>query len=262
MSWATSPPSSSRGRLRAMSEQIFWFATRSAGILAWFAATASVVVGLMLSSRTLGRRPTFPWLTDFHRYFGAMSIVFLAIHLITLWADSFVDFGLAELLVPGRAEVAGLSELSLVLGVFAGWLLVIVEASSFIKSHLPRQWWHTLHLTSFGVVVMGAVHGIEAGSDTDNLYLVATATSVATAITMLTVVRLFGLLSDRKRRYVDGLTADDWDDDPFEDGDEYFDDVPLVANARLVDRPADRIYVGAQETAPSWFDDYGRESDR
>ena len=202
-----------------MSDQFFWFATRSAGIMAWFAATASIVVGLLMSTRVLGRKPTIPWLTDLHRYFGAMSVVFLAVHMITLWADSFVQFRWADLFVPFVANVPGLSRWSLALGVIAGWLLFVVEASSLLKDRLPPQAWHTIHLTSFGVMLAGGVHGLEAGSDSDNRYLLAAAVSVSLAIAILGVVRVARLLAHRKRRFEEERESfgDDGSVDLFDD---------------------------------------------
>ncbi len=184
-----------------LSDQFFWFATRSAGLLTWFAAMGSVGLGLLMSSRALGRRPTIPWLLDVHRFLSAAAMVFLAIHMITLWADDFVHFGLAELFIPGRAEVGGLSDLSLAIGVVAAWIMLVVQATSLIKNRLPKQLWHTVHLTSFGSVILGLIHGIEVGSDADNRLLVAAAVSVLTAILILTATRVSRVLSDRKYRY-------------------------------------------------------------
>jgi len=184
-----------------LSDQFFWFATRSAGLLCWFAASGSVAVGLLMSSRALGRRPTIPWLLDVHRFLSAVSIVFLIVHLITLWADDFIDFGLAELFVPGRAQVGGLPGLGLALGVIASWILLIVQASSLIKDHLPKRAWHTVHLTSFGAVILGLVHGIQVGSDTGNRVLIAVTVSVLIALLILTTTRVSRVLSERKYRY-------------------------------------------------------------
>lgn len=184
-----------------MSDQFFWFATRGAGIMTWLAACASTLVGLMMSSRVLGRRPAIPWLLDLHRFLGAMSMLFLGVHLVTLWLDEFVSFGLAELLVPWVAHVPGLTRLSLALGVLAGWLLAAVQLSSLIKDRLPPNTWHTIHLTSFGVLIAGAVHGLEAGSDSDNSFLIALAVSVLTAITLVGLVRVSRYLSHRKHVY-------------------------------------------------------------
>jgi hypothetical protein len=189
-----------------VSDQFFWFATRGAGLMAWFASSTSVLVGLSMSSRLLGRRPTLPWLTDLHRYFGAMAMVFLGIHMGTLWADSFVSFSWPELLIPGRAEVPGLTRMSIAWGVISAWLLAIVELSSLIKKHLPTRLWHTVHLTSFGVVVMGSVHAIEVGSDSTNRVLIAPAASILTSVVLVALVRLSRYLSDRKYRFEADVT--------------------------------------------------------
>jgi len=203
-----------------LSDQVFWFATRSAGLLTWFAATGSVGVGLLMSTRALGRKPTIPWLLDVHRFLSAAAMVFLGIHLATLWADDFIDFGLAELFVPGRAQVGGLSGLALALGVIAAWLMIIVEASSLIKDHLPNRLWHTVHLTSFGVVILGLVHGIEVGSDSENRLLIGAAVSMLTAVLVLSATRVSRVLSDRKYRYeLEASVPDELDD--FDANDEF-----------------------------------------
>lgn len=239
-----------------MSDQVFWFATRSAGILTWFAASASLLVGLTMSTRALGRRPTIPWLLDLHRFFGAMAMLFLGVHLVTLWADSFVTLGPVDLLVPGVATIPGLTRFSLFLGVTAGWLMAIVQGSSLIKDHLPPRHWHTIHLTSFGVVISGGVHAVQAGSDTDNRFLIAAAASIGAAMAILTVIRTLSVLFERKRRYDettdhvgwdDELDAEPYDGPDYEPDDDYedepdddFDLVPLTASTRLVD-PGDYV---------------------
>lgn len=170
-----------------MMQQIWWFATRSAGLLTWFASTASVIVGLLLASRALGRRPSGPWLLDVHRYLGAMTMVFLALHMVTLWADSYVQFGPAELFIPGAsAWRTG----AVAWGVVAAWILVGVEASSLVKDRLPPRLWHGIHLGSFAVMGMGTIHGWQAGSDVRNLLVLAVAVLMAVGVIGLSTQRL------------------------------------------------------------------------
>ncbi|MEL6981273.1 MAG: hypothetical protein AAFO29_02495, partial [Actinomycetota bacterium] len=83
-----------------MSDQIFWFLSRSSGLMSWLAAAGSMLVGTMIPSRLLGRRPTIPWLTDLHRMLAAMASIFLLIHMGTLWFDHFVAFRFDDLLIP------------------------------------------------------------------------------------------------------------------------------------------------------------------
>jgi len=184
-----------------VSDQFFWFATRGAGILCWFAASASLMAGLLLSTRILGRKPTIPWLLDLHRFLASMGMLFLAVHMVSLWADSFISFGLSELLVPGVANVPGLTELSLTLGVVSAWIMTLVYLSSLIKKKIPASLWHTIHLTSYGVVVAGAVHALQAGSEGSNPVLIAAGASTIAATVILTLLRFVFVMGDRQRRY-------------------------------------------------------------
>ena len=173
-----------------MSDQIFWYLSRSAGLVSWLAAAGSILVGTMIPSRLLGRRPTIPWLTDLHRMLGALASVFLVIHMVALWFDHFVQFRLADLLVPGVATVPGLSRLSLAVGVVAAWLLIAVQVTSLVRDHLPTSVWRSIHLTSYAVLVLGSIHAILAGSDMTNPVVAALGTSAVTAVVLATVVRL------------------------------------------------------------------------
>lgn len=184
-----------------MSDQVFWYATRSAAIIAWFAACLSVAVGVLMSSRFLGRRPTLPWLTDLHRFFAGMALVFVGLHMVTLWADDFISFSWRELLIPWEAQVRGISRLALAMGVVSAWVMAAVELTSLVKRQLPARFWHGIHLGSYGVVVLATVHGWMVGSDASNPLLFSLSASMLAAVGFVTVVRVLRLLDDRKRRY-------------------------------------------------------------
>lgn len=172
-----------------MSDQIFWYITRSSALISWLGAALSMVVGLMTSSRLLGRRPTIPWLVDLHRGFAGLSVVFLLIHMISLYLDGFVQFGLLDLLVPWVATVPGLTRSSMAYGVIAAWLIAIVQVTSYAKDRLPSDVWRTVHLTSFASLGFGTLHAIEAGSDVDNPIILAIGVSVLAALLLVSLVR-------------------------------------------------------------------------
>ena len=90
----------------AVTPQLTWYVARASGLVAWGLVAASIVWGLALSSR--GRpAPRLPaWLLDLHRYLGVLAVVFTAMHLLALWADSYVAFGPSELFVPWQPRGA------------------------------------------------------------------------------------------------------------------------------------------------------------
>ena len=180
-----------------MSDQIWWYVTRSASIVAWIAAAASVLIGLLTSSRLLGRRPTIPWLTDIHRSLSGIAVTFVAIHMVSLWLDGFVDFGPAELLIPWVAEVPGLSATGIAFGVIAAWLIFAVEATSLVKDHMSKRAWHGIHLSSYLVLALGTVHALLIGSDVANPILASIGISLLTAVFIVGVIRV-----DRVQRTV------------------------------------------------------------
>ncbi len=182
-----------------MSDQIFWFLSRSSGLMAWLAAAGAMLVGAMIPSRILGRRPTIPWLIDLHRMLGAMASVFLLIHMGTLWFDHFVAFRLDDLLIPFVADVPGLSRFSLALGVVAAWLFAAVELTSLVRERLPEQLWRSIHLTSYLILVLGTAHAVLAGSDIGNPIIASIGTSALTAVILATVVRVRRMRRQRSR---------------------------------------------------------------
>lgn len=143
-------------------EQVWWYIARSGGIVALVLSAASVLWGLLLSSRYLAGGPKPAWLLNLHRFLGALTVGFSLIHVAALYLDSYVEFGVDELLIPFRsawkpAEVA--------MGVIAFWLLLAVQASSLVMKRIPRRWWKWIHLSSYAMLPLGVAHGITAGSD-------------------------------------------------------------------------------------------------
>jgi DMSO/TMAO reductase YedYZ heme-binding membrane subunit len=185
-----------------MSDQFFWYVTRSAALITWLTSAASILVGLMTSSRVLGRRPTIPWLVDLHRMFAAMTMTFLAIHMVSLWLDSFVRFRFDDLLIPWVADVPGLTKSSIAYGVIAAWLVAAVQLTSLVKDRMAERLWRSIHLLSFVVLGLGTLHAIQAGSDIDNPIVLGLGVSVLTAVLLATVMRVLRYRQQRNHQVV------------------------------------------------------------
>jgi len=175
--------------------QIWWYLTRSSGFIAWGLSILAIMLGLALATRALGPNPRPAWLLDLHRFVGGLTVLFLAVHLGSLVADSFVHFGVADLLVPFASSwKSG----AVAWGVLAFWFLIAVELSSLMMRRLPRRTWRTIHLTSYLAAVMATVHAFTAGTDADNPLVIW---SVVASVSMATFFLVFRLvLPKRKQR--------------------------------------------------------------
>jgi DMSO/TMAO reductase YedYZ heme-binding membrane subunit len=177
--------------------QLWWYVARAAGIVSWAMLTGAVLWGAVLASDLFpaSRRPA--WLLATHRWLGALSLWFLAIHLVGLLADSYISFGLADLVVPLASDW---KPVPVAAGVLALWSLVAVEVTSVTIRRANRRLWRAVHLSSYGAFLSASLHGTFAGTDATNpVYLV---TSVAATVAVVAAVsyRLLRRGSGRRRR--------------------------------------------------------------
>lgn len=170
-----------------MTGQAWWYVARSTGIVAWSLLTLSMTWGLMLRTKILNGRPAPRWLLDLHRFLGGLSIVFVALHLASLVADSYVDFGPAELLVPFASSWR---PAAVALGVVALYLLVAIEVTSLLMRRLPRRWWRAVHMSSFATFLLSTLHTVTAGTDARNSVLMLAVNVAVAAVLFLILVRL------------------------------------------------------------------------
>ncbi len=181
-----------------MNSQFWWYLARSSGIVAWALLTASMVWGLLFSTRLLKGHPTPRWLLDLHRHLGGLALSFTALHLVTLVADSYVEFGPADLLVP---FVSNWRPLPVALGVVSFYLLVTVEVTSLAMKRLPRRIWLRIHFAGYLLFWLATVHGITAGTDATHPAYRAANTLAAAMVVFLTMYRLLAERTSRRRTH-------------------------------------------------------------
>jgi predicted ferric reductase len=152
--------------LGMVNSQLSWYAARASGLIAWSVVTLSILWGLALSTRLIRRRGVPAWLLDLHKFLGTLSVVFVAVHLLALWADTYVYFGPRELFVP---FTSGWRPGPVAWGIAATYLLIAIELTSRMMKRLPRRLWHAVHLLSIPMFVLATVHGFTSGADNRNL---------------------------------------------------------------------------------------------
>ncbi|HQZ33539.1 MAG TPA: ferric reductase-like transmembrane domain-containing protein [Ilumatobacteraceae bacterium] len=168
-----------------MSDQVWWYVARAGGLVAWALLALSMFWGLALSSRLLGKFPKPNWMLDLHRFIGGLSVVFIAVHIGALVADSYVTITVVNVLVPftGTYRVVPLAW-----GIVATYLLVAVEITSLLRRRLPRRLWRAVHMLSFPMFVLATVHLLLVGTDRTTLPL---RIGVLATVTVLSSVTLF-----------------------------------------------------------------------
>ncbi|MEM8925014.1 MAG: ferric reductase-like transmembrane domain-containing protein [Actinomycetota bacterium] len=166
-----------------MSDQTWWFVARSTGLVAYVLLGISMVGGLLLSTQLFGRRPPRGWMLDWHRFVGGLALVFTGAHMAALVADSYIEFGLADLLIP---FVSDWRPVAVGLGVVALYLALAVEITSLLRRRLSPALWRRIHYLSVPAFAAATIHLLMAGEDASNTVVLI----VVGALIGMTVVLL------------------------------------------------------------------------
>jgi predicted ferric reductase len=187
--------------LAAVDKKLAWYVSRAGGLVAWAVVTASIIWGLALSTRLVSKRGAPAWLLDLHRYLGALSLVFTAIHIVSLPFDNYAHISTMELLVPFRSSPrSGYAPEPIAWGVVAFYLVVAIQLTSWIKKYLSRRVWHSIHLLSMPLFVVATVHGFKAGTERNNRLIIWGSIVGGIIFFFLLLFRIFSKIGDPPER--------------------------------------------------------------
>jgi cytochrome b561 len=152
-------------------------------LLAWTA----VVTGLGLTTALFDRWPGRGMVFSLHAFATNLTYGFLALHLLSLAADTKVRFSLQQLLVP---FASGWREPWTGFGILAGALFLLVGVSFSLKRFIGQRVWRALHWLTFPLYLLALLHGIGAGSDTRTPWMAVLYLATGAAVVLLVSYRL------------------------------------------------------------------------
>src|SRR5438105_8481227 len=160
-----------------MTNSLLWYTTRGAGAVTLILVSAVVVLGVLSTLRV--QSPSWPRFltTGLHRNLALMTLVFLALHIVTAVVDPFTNLGWSAALIPFSSSYR---TLWLGLGVISFELLLAIVATSLIRGFLGHRVWRAIHWLTYAAWSVGVLHAIGPGTDTWSAWMLAiTAACVA-----------------------------------------------------------------------------------
>jgi methionine sulfoxide reductase heme-binding subunit len=172
---------------------VFWYITRASGIVTLVLLTLTMVLGLTTTARTRARNwPGFAH-QELHRRISMMSMVFLAIHVLTSILDTYVHIGWAAVVVPFTSPY---SRFWVGIGAAALDLMAAVFISSLLRSHITPRLWRGIHWLAYGCWPLALAHTFGMGTDAGEGWVIAL--GIACIVSVL-VALLWRLRSMAKR---------------------------------------------------------------
>jgi methionine sulfoxide reductase heme-binding subunit len=174
----------------------FWLLARASGLTAYLLLTGSVIAGLTVKSKPLGRRIRAAVITDVHRFLALLGLGAVAMHGLALTLDQSVRMPLAALIVPGLSPYR---PLAVGVGVLAAELMILIYASFSLRRRIGARNWRRLHYLTFGVFAAATIHGLAAGTDGWAFGLHAGSVALVAGLTAWRIL-MKGGMSDVPRR--------------------------------------------------------------
>ena len=122
-----------------------------------------------MKSRPFGRAIKPASATQLHRTLALLSLSALALHGLTLVLDESIHIGLGALLVPGLAPYRPLWT---GVGVLAGELMLAVYVSFGLRKRIGTGNWRRLHYTTYLAFAGATAHGVMAGTDSGQPWVI------------------------------------------------------------------------------------------
>jgi methionine sulfoxide reductase heme-binding subunit len=167
---------------------LFWITSRAAGIAALVLASLAVCLGLSMQTRLIGRIGK-PKLRVIHESLSLASIASIFVHGLALLGDSYLHPSVFDISVP---FVSSYETIWTALGIIAGWGIVLLGLSYYVRNHIGAQRWRTLHRFTALVWLLGLAHSLGEGTDSGQIWFLAMIGVVAIPALALLIWRMSG----------------------------------------------------------------------
>ena len=140
---------------------VAWLIARAAGLVAFALLTASVTLGLMMSTRLLKpqlQKDVLGW----HQTLIWTGLSMLVLHAGAIVLDPVMRFGLSAVVIPGAAPWR---PITVAAGVVAGYLMLALAVSFRVRRRIGQRRWRLLHYASFAAFGLALGHALHAGTD-------------------------------------------------------------------------------------------------
>jgi sulfoxide reductase heme-binding subunit YedZ len=162
-----------------MSDQILWLAARGAGIVSLLLFTSVVCLGVLTVVRW--QSPSWPRFLSvgLHRNLALLSVVFLALHIVSAVIDPYTSLGFIAAAIPFASTYR---PLWVGLGVIAFDLLLALVVSSLLRARLGQRAWRAIHWLAYAAWPLALAHGFGAGSDGSAAWMIGIQVACVAAV--------------------------------------------------------------------------------
>lgn len=145
------------------SDTVYWYLSRSAGLVAYAQLTIMVYLGLTSSSGWWDKLRLRRTVTQIHQFLGVLILPFIAVHIWATHLDAMVPFPWPSVFEPFQSSF---KPIFVGFGVLASYGLLVILLTSMFRERIGVKAWRWVHYLSIPVYIMVTLHGMVTGTDT------------------------------------------------------------------------------------------------
>jgi sulfoxide reductase heme-binding subunit YedZ len=173
--------------LAVLTTNTLWYVGRGTGLVDLVLLSVVVVLGIAnRSGRPAVGLPRFG-VAVVHRDVSLLALVFLGIHVLTMWLDPFSKLRLLDVVVPFAAAYR---PLWMGLGTVALDLMVALVVTSLLRQRMSVQVWRFIHWGAYLAWPVAVAHTLGTGTDNTSAWLLLTTIVCVGAVLMAAGWRL------------------------------------------------------------------------
>jgi predicted ferric reductase len=166
----------------------YWYLSRASALVAFFLIWFSMASGLIITNKMARVWPGGPTAFDLHQYTSLLGLAFGLFHALILLGDNYINFTLAQVLVPFTSS--GYKPVWVGLGQIGFYSLAIVGLSFYVRKRIGHRTWRLIHFFSFITFALALTHGIFSGTDSQEAWAAGFYWTSAASLLFLTVYRI------------------------------------------------------------------------
>jgi sulfoxide reductase heme-binding subunit YedZ len=161
------------------SSTALWYASRATGVVSLVLLSVVMIIGILVNRQ--GRLPGLPRFAvlGLHRNLSLLAVAFVAVHVISAVADSFVSISLAAAVIP---FVSAYQPFWLGLGAVSIDLMAALILTSLLRRFIGRRTWRAVHWLAYASWPVAVAHSIGSSKDLQNGALLGLAVACILAV--------------------------------------------------------------------------------
>ena len=181
--------------LSGNSPKAYWYISRATAFVSLSLLWISMVLGLGITNKMARLWPGAAAAFAIHEYVSLLGLAFAIFHALVLLGDHYINFTLAQVLMP--FATVNYHPFWVGLGQTGFYIWVIVALSFYIRQGIGQKTWRLIHYASFAMYLMGLFHGLFSGTDTSAGWAQTYYWYSAGSLLFLFVVRIVGTIIDK-----------------------------------------------------------------